>query len=80
MLATSPGPGGASNVLRSAVESSVFFDGNVVGNLSVPNFYDAFDSNASVLRDKPLSTELRNLVRRLIYGQDESPDSQTATA
>jgi len=83
MLATSPGPGGASNVLRSAVESSVFFGGKVVGKLSVPNFYEAFDSAASVLRDEPLSTKLRNLVRQLVvphYGQDKSPDSQAMAA
>lgn len=80
MLATSPGPGGASSVLRSAVESSGFFDGNVVGKLSVPNFYDVFDSEASVLRDETLSTELRGLVGRLVYGQDDSADRQMATA
>ncbi|SBS30234.1 FMN-dependent NADPH-azoreductase [Marinomonas spartinae] len=40
-LSTSPGPGGASSVLAQAVNSMPFFKGNVVGSLSVPNFYDA---------------------------------------
>ncbi|MBJ7553227.1 NADPH-dependent FMN reductase [Marinomonas spartinae] len=40
VLSTSPGPGGASSVLAQAVNSMPFFKGNVIGSLSVPNFYD----------------------------------------
>ncbi|MFC6633725.1 NADPH-dependent FMN reductase [Microbulbifer taiwanensis] len=56
MLATSPGPGGASSVLSASVNSAHFFDGDVVASLSVPSFYDNFDmdraeiSNASIRR------------------------------
>jgi chromate reductase len=66
MLATSPGPGGASNVLKSAVESSVFFDGNVVGKLSVPSFYEKFDSSSVVLHDTNLRSELDSIMRQLV--------------
>jgi chromate reductase len=66
MLATSPGPGGASNVLKSAVESSVFFDGNVVGKLSVPSFYEKFDSSSVVLHDTMLRSELDSIMRQLV--------------
>jgi len=82
MLATSPGPGGARNVLRSAVESSGYFNGKGVGQLSVPNFYDVFDSVASVLHDEALSSDLGNLVRQLVapdVGQVDSAVSQLAT-
>lgn len=40
LLSASPGPGGASSVLAQTVNSMPFFKGNVVGSLSVPNFYD----------------------------------------
>jgi len=65
MLSTSPGPGGAGSVLKSAVESSVFFDGKVVGKLSVPSFYDNFDSAATEMIDETLRAELGNLMRQL---------------
>ena len=81
MLATSPGPGGASNVLRGAVESSVYFDGNVVGKLSVPSFYEKFDSSSVVLRDEALRTELGNIMRELVaddVSSDNTPDYKHA--
>ena len=70
MLATSPGPGGAGSVLKSAVESSVYFDGNVVGKLSVPSFYDNFDSDEGKLSDEALRTELGALMRQLVAADD----------
>jgi len=72
MLATSPGPGGASNVLRSAVESSGYFDGKVVGKLSVPSFYEKFDSASAVLRDESLQSELGNMMRELVAADSSS--------
>ncbi|QMU60800.1 MAG: NADPH-dependent FMN reductase [Gammaproteobacteria bacterium] len=44
LLATSPGPGGASNVLTTAKTSAPFFDGNVKASVSVPKFYENFES------------------------------------
>ena len=72
MLSTSPGPGGAANVLKSAVESSRFFGGIVVGKLSVPNFYDKFDSVTSKLNDKTLHSELGDMMRELVIADDSS--------
>ncbi|GAB3482762.1 NADPH-dependent FMN reductase [Marinomonas epiphytica] len=40
LLATSPGPGGAQNVLAQASASMPHFGGEVVGSLSVPSFHD----------------------------------------
>jgi len=81
MLATSPGPGGAANVLKGAVESSRFFDGKVVGKLSVPNFYDNFDGATAELNDATLRTELSNMMRELVAaddGFDKSADMKYA--
>ncbi|MEL0635818.1 MULTISPECIES: NADPH-dependent FMN reductase [Marinomonas] len=40
VLSTSPGPGGAQNVLNLALNNLPFFDANVLGSLSVPSFYE----------------------------------------
>jgi len=81
MLATSPGPGGAGNVLKSAVESSVYFDGKVVGKLSVPSFYDNFDSSTVTLSDETLRTELGTIMGQLVapdYSLDKTADNKYA--
>ena len=43
MLAASPGPGGASNVLASATTSAPYFGGAVVESLSIASFHDNFE-------------------------------------
>ncbi|MGF1733939.1 NADPH-dependent FMN reductase [Photobacterium satsumensis] len=43
LLSTSPGPGGAKNVLAAAEASMPFFGAEVKATLSVPSFYDNFD-------------------------------------
>ena len=70
MLATSPGPGGAGNVLKSAVESSAYFDGNVVGKLSVPSFYENFDNATANLSNVILRAELGNIMDRLVAANE----------
>ncbi len=59
MLSTSPGPSGAANALRTAVESAVFFGNDVVASLSIPSFYDNFDSDAGSVTNAEIDTELR---------------------
>ena len=59
MLSTSPGPSGGANALRTAVESAVFFGNDVVGNLSIPSFYDNFDATTQTLADSDLESQLR---------------------
>ena len=61
VLATSPGPGGAKNVLAAAVGSMPFFGAEVKATLSVPSFYDNFDpENGGIihphLNDKVVTT------------------------
>ncbi|WP_435276896.1 NADPH-dependent FMN reductase [Psychrobium sp. nBUS_13] len=42
LLATSPGPSGAVNVLKQATDSAPFFAADVKASLSIPSFYDNF--------------------------------------
>ncbi|WP_318457117.1 NADPH-dependent FMN reductase [Photobacterium leiognathi] len=65
MLATSPGPGGAKNVLDTAVTSAPFFDANVIGSLSIPSFYENFDLEKQTLRNEELNSQLISLVTKL---------------
>ena len=44
LLATSPGPGGAASVLAAATGSAPYFAADLKGSLSVPRFYDNFDT------------------------------------
>ena len=65
MLATSPGPGGASSVLAAAVASAPFFDGEVKASLSVPGFYDNFDAeNGRIINDE-INAQLLTVVNSL---------------
>jgi len=66
MLATSPGPGGASSVLASAVASAPFFDGIVKGSLSVPGFYENFDVEQGRINNDELNTELLTAMNNLL--------------
>lgn len=65
MLATSPGPGGAQSVLNLAKNGAPYFDGNVVGSLSIPSFYDVFDVDSGELSDADLIIELERVVGAL---------------
>jgi chromate reductase len=58
MLSTSPGAGGGETVLKLAKDAAPFFDGKVVGTLSVPNFYENFDFENSMLTDLALVDKL----------------------
>lgn len=62
LLATSPGKGGASNVLAAASTSAPFFGGNVKATLSVPNFYDNFDVAAGALTNDDIQAQLREAI------------------
>ncbi len=65
MLATSPGPGGASNVLATAVTSAPFFDGQVQGQFSLPDFYDNFDSDQNRITNDGLNEKLQSTLNTL---------------
>ncbi|EAR56762.1 hypothetical protein SKA34_04760 [Photobacterium sp. SKA34] len=65
MLATSPGPGGAANVLDSAVTSAPYFAAEVVGSLSIPSFYQNFDLEKNKFMNDDLNERLLALVNKL---------------
>ncbi|CCN48536.1 putative Flavoprotein [Vibrio nigripulchritudo MADA3029] len=65
LLATSPGPGGARNVLATAVSGAPHFAGNVVGQFSLPSFYDTFDMEKGEVKDESANAELVELMSKL---------------
>ncbi|MGR5093857.1 NADPH-dependent FMN reductase [Vibrio maritimus] len=64
-LATSPGPGGASNVLSAATNSAPYFGGNVKASVSVPSFYDVFDLETGKLTDSALIDKIESAIKQL---------------
>lgn len=65
LLATSPGPGGAQNVLGSAVGSAPYFALEVKGSLSVPSFYDNFNAEQGELTNAELAEALKEALAQL---------------
>lgn len=45
VLSTSPGPGGASSVLKTFNDSAGFFGANIIASRSLPSFYENFKDN-----------------------------------
>lgn len=66
MLATSPGPGGASTVLKTATSSALFFDGNVLSSLSIPSFYENFDSGQGGISNDQINSQLTDTMNSLL--------------
>ena len=66
LLATSPGPGGAASVLSIAKTSAPFFNGEVKGDVSIPSFYDNFDSELNVITNEELNGKLKEVLAALI--------------
>jgi len=58
LLATSPGPGGAQNVLGAALGSAPYFGLDVKGSLSVPSFFDNFDAEVQTIKEETLANQL----------------------
>ena len=65
-LATSPGPGGAQNVLAAASGSAPYFGAKVAASLSVPSFYDNFDLETGSFRNEELAEQVKQAVHSLI--------------
>lgn len=65
LLATSPGAGGAANVLNAAVNSAPYFAGDVKASLSVKSFYDNFDVEKNELKNEEIKRELIAVVAAL---------------
>jgi chromate reductase len=66
MLATSPGPGGASSVLAAASGSAPYFAGDVKATLSIPSFFDNFDVEIGKLKNIELNEKLQQAVALLL--------------
>lgn len=65
MLATSPGPGGASSVLGAAQGSAPYFAAEVKGALSLPSFYDNFDLEKGTVSNQEFNQKLLDIVETL---------------
>ncbi len=65
MLATSPGPGGANSVLNTATTSAPYFAANVKGAVSIPNFYENFDTEKGVLTNRELNHKISEVISSL---------------
>lgn len=65
LLATSPGPGGAASVLAAATGSAPYFAGEVKASLSIPSFFDNFDSEKHVLTNPELVDKLQSALALL---------------
>ena len=65
LLSTSPGPGGAATVLAAAVNSAPYFAGDVKAHLSVPSFYDNFDSEKGQLKNIEYADKLASAMAML---------------
>ncbi|KLV05105.1 NADPH-dependent FMN reductase [Photobacterium aquae] len=66
LLATSPGPGGAKNVLAAASGSMPFFGAEVKAMVSIPNFYENFDQERQVLSHPEFNSEVMSAVSLLV--------------
>ena len=65
MLSTSPGPGGASSVLSSAVNSAPYFDADVKGSMSVPSFYDNFNVETGEIINAEMAESLKSIMSQI---------------
>lgn len=66
-LATSPGPGGAANVLASAVDSANYFGAEVIASLSVPSFQKNFDEETGRMVNPEIEQQLQSAMAQLLY-------------
>jgi chromate reductase len=67
LLATSPGAGGAGNVLAEAKGSAPYFGLEVKADLSVAKFYDEFDMEKGELKTSAMKDQLITVVSLLKY-------------
>ena len=65
LLATSPGAGGAQRVLDVASSSAPHFAADVIGAISLENFYDNFDQDNGIVTKKEFNQALENAYKAL---------------
>lgn len=66
LMATSPGAGGAKNVLKSAIETLPHFGADVRGSFSLGEFYKHFDIEAGRISDPIRVSELSDQIEKLV--------------
>ena len=66
VLATSPGGRGGRSVLEQALAQLPRFTADIKASLSVPNFFDNFDTNTNKLINEGLNTALEEAVGQLL--------------
>lgn len=64
-LATSPGKGGAANVLAAAVASAPHFAATVKAHVSVPAFYENFDMEKGEITQAEIQQQLLTAMQQL---------------
>ncbi|MEM7029437.1 MAG: NAD(P)H-dependent oxidoreductase [Chloroflexota bacterium] len=65
LLSTSPGPGGAGNVLSVAKGSARFTGMDIKADLSIPSFYDNFDAENGRVSNSEIQGELEAALTKL---------------
>jgi chromate reductase, NAD(P)H dehydrogenase (quinone) len=65
LLASSPGPNGARNVLKVAMESAPAFGMDLRANVSIPRFYENFDVDQNQFRGSEFKEQLNMALTRL---------------
>ena len=66
IMATSPGKGGASSVLKQAETSAPFFGANIKASFSLPSFNSMFDLETGEITDDTHKAALRGALMALI--------------
>lgn len=67
LLATSPGPGGAASVLAAATSSITYFAGDLKASLSLPSFYENFDTHKGCLKEGEWDLQLHRVMDKLSF-------------
>jgi chromate reductase len=64
-LATSPGPSGAGRVLQAVKESAPSFGMDVQADLSIPRFYENFDTEYDRVNNAEIQGQLELALAKL---------------
>ena len=66
LLATSPGGRGGQSVLELALAQIPRFGGEIRGCVSMPIFYENFDSDLGIVKNGEINAELKAAIQRLL--------------
>ena len=66
LLATSPGGRGGQSVLELALAQIPRFGGEIRGCVSMPMFFENFDSESGVVKNSEIDAEIKAVLKRLL--------------